>query len=109
MVRCSSNFFNIYIIITAFNLFNSIFFSQPENDSSSFSPDGHVIIYSDNKILSYSIAGRTIVDSIKYLYDKKVIAIDLHHEGNTEQVLWMLCGLKTAGFMLLTTIFTAKA
>lgn len=49
-------FFNIYIIITAFNLFNSIFFSQSENDSSSFSPDGPVIIYSDNKILSYSIA-----------------------------------------------------
>lgn len=36
-------------------LFNPFLFSQLNNDTSSFSPDGPVIIYSDGKILNYSI------------------------------------------------------
>lgn len=34
---------------------------------------------------SKMIAGHTIVDQIKYLYNKKVIAIDIEHQENTEK------------------------
>lgn len=47
--------FSLLLIIIVFHLPDSIILSQSNNDSSSFSPDGPVIIYREGKILNYSI------------------------------------------------------
>lgn len=55
----------------------------------------------DNTLSAYNsskmILGHTIVDTIKYLYDKKVIAIDLEHQENSDNgimyALWFENGM----------------
>ncbi|HMS35310.1 MAG TPA: metallophosphoesterase [Ignavibacteria bacterium] len=55
----------------------------------------------DNTLSAFNsskmILGHTIVDTIKYLYDKKVIAIDLEHQENSDNgimyALWFENGL----------------
>ena len=46
------------------------------------------------------ILGHTIFDEMKYLYDKKVIVIDLEHQINTENGKCMVSILKTENSML---------
>lgn len=47
--------FSVLLVISVFHLSISAIFSQSNNDSSSFSPDGPVIIYREGKILKYSV------------------------------------------------------
>ena len=43
--------------------------------------DSTLEIFNANKM----VLGHTVVDSIKYLYNKKVIGIDLHHQENSDK------------------------
>jgi len=51
-----------------------------EEEETQAEVDSTLEIFNANKM----VLGHTVVDSIKYLYDKKVIGIDLHHQENSE-------------------------
>lgn len=52
-----------------------------EEEETQAEVDSTLEIFNANKM----VLGHTVVDSIKYLYNKKVIGIDLHHQENSDK------------------------